>query len=373
MNPEEVKNRYSRQLALPGFDATSQQKLEEAKVAVVGCGGLGCPVLLYLAAAGVGHFILVDQDVVQLSNLHRQILYNENDIGKNKTELAAQKLHQLNSHVQTETYTAKLTSANALRVLQFADIIVDCCDNFPTRYLLNDVAVKLAKPLVQAAIHRFEGQVSVFNSTSGINYRDAYPTPPNPDSILDCASGGVLGTIAGIIGTVQANEVLKQIIGMQETLDGKIFHFDARTNSSSIFQLKKNPNNTARTDNKENIELIDYEQFCSAEKTTITTQMINEINVQELKMMMENKEDFQLIDVREQDEFDDANLSATLIAMSTIPDHVNKIERDKKVVIHCKSGARSANVIAWLQTEHGFGNLFNLKGGIMAWHQEFGK
>lgn len=369
----EERERYSRHLALPGFDEAAQLKLKQAKVAVIGCGGLGCPVLQYLTAAGVGHFILVDHDVVSLSNLQRQVLFAESDIGRNKTEVVAERMQALNNAVQTETYTAKLTSANALRVLQFADIIADCTDNFPTRYLLNDVAVKLNVPLVQAAIYRFEGQVSVFNHKADINYRDVYPVPPSPDSIPDCATGGVLGTLAGIIGSIQANEIIKVITGIEEVLDGKIFHYDARTNESHVFQLKKNENNSVRSANRDAVQLIDYEQFCNSEQTTITTKMINEISVQELKTLMDNKEHFQFIDVRESSEFNEANLGAELIPMNTIPDHVNEIARDKKVIIHCKAGTRSGNVIAWLQAEHGYTNLLNLKGGIMAWHHAFGK
>jgi adenylyltransferase/sulfurtransferase len=363
------QERYGRQLVLPNFDHAAQLRLMQAKVAVVGCGGLGCPVLQYLCGAGVGHFILVDHDVVNVSNLHRQILFTESDIGKNKTEVAVQRMLAMNGLVQTETYTAKLTSANAIRVLQFADVIVDCSDNFPTRYLLNDVAVKLNKPLVHGAIYRYEGQVGVFNYKSEINYRDLFAEPPAPELVPDCATGGVLGTLAGVIGSIQANEVIKLITGIGEVLDGKIFLFDGFQNTSSVFHLKKNDANTIRPANATNIHLIDYEKFCKTLPPNDGATMIKEITVEELKMMLNHEEDIQLIDVREPFEFDEFNIGGQLIPMSEIPDHVNSISKDKKVVVHCKAGVRSANVIAWLQAEHGFNNLYNLKGGVIAWKQ----
>ncbi len=363
------QERYGRQLVLPNFDHAAQLKLFQAKVAVVGCGGLGSPVLQYLCGAGVGHFILVDHDVVNVSNLHRQVLFTEGDVGKNKTEVAVQRMLAMNSIVQTETYTAKITSSNAIRVLQFADVVVDCSDNFPTRYLLNDVAVKLNKPLVHGAIYRYEGQVGVFNYKSEINYRDLFPEPPAPELVPDCATGGVLGTIAGVIGSIQANEVIKLITGIGEVLDGKIFLFEGFQNSSSIFHLKKNESNSIRPTNAANIQLIDYEKFCKTLPPNDRATMIKEITVEDLKMMLDQQDDFQLIDVREPFEFEEFNIGGQLIPMNEIPDNVNSIATDKKVVIHCKAGVRSANVIAWLQAEHGYTNLYNLKGGVLAWKQ----
>jgi molybdopterin/thiamine biosynthesis adenylyltransferase/rhodanese-related sulfurtransferase len=363
-------HRYSRHLALPGFTQVHQQRLFDSEVAIVGCGGLGTPVALYLAAAGVGSIKLIDHDTVSLSNLQRQVIYTEADIGQSKVAVMAKRLLERNSACKVEVCKEAINSANAMGILKDADVILDCCDNFSTRYLLCDVSLKLKIPVVYGAIHQFEGQVAVFNAKRDINYRDMHILPPNPGSVENCELGGVLGTLAGIIGSMQASEALKLLTEIGEILDGKLCYFDAISNRTHLFEITPNPNNYHRKENADKIELIDYDLFCGTEKTKLNN--MNEISVQELKSMMDSQDDFQLIDVREPFEFDEINLGALLIPMNRIPDRVIEISRDKKVVVHCKAGSRSANVIQYLETQHGYTNLSNLRGGIMAWQQAFG-
>jgi adenylyltransferase/sulfurtransferase len=346
---------------LPDFDESSQLKLKQAKVTVVGAGGLGSPTLLYLAAAGVGSIQIIDEDVVNVSNLQRQILFSTDDIGKNKAEVAAQKLKKLNSNVQLSVKPVRINSANALELLEDSDIVVDCTDNFPTRYLLNDACQLLNKVWVYGSIFRYEGQVSVFNFKNGIDYRDLYPQPPKPGSVPDCEQGGVLGSLAGIIGSIQANEVIKLITGIGEPLIGRLLIFDSASMETSIISIPNRPQ-------KEKIKnLIDYDEYCGLTKSNKT---MKEVTVQELKKLIDSKADFQLIDVREPHEFDICNLEGELIPQAEIPHNVDKISKTKQVIIHCRSGARSGNMVQWLEKNHGFTNLYNLKGGIKAWATE---
>jgi adenylyltransferase/sulfurtransferase len=360
-SPEE-SIRYSRHFVLPGFGKHGQEKLKAGRVLVVGAGGLGAPVLYYLAAAGVGKIGIVDADTINLSNLQRQILYATRDIGKGKAMTAAGRLRNLNPDIFVESIVVQIDSSNAIDIIKDYDIVVDATDNFPTRYLLNDTAVLTGKTLVYGSIFRYEGQVAVFNHQGGPNYRDLYPVPPVPGSVPDCEEGGVLGVLAGIIGCYQANEVIKLLSGSdkKDTLAGKLLIVDSQTSETTIINV---PDRNAKAGIK---NLIDYDEFCGLRKNNTSSDM-KEVTVQELKKLMDEKADFQLIDVREPHEADIAEIGGLLIPQGDIPSNVDKISRDKQVIIHCRSGARSGNMVKWLEANHGFTNLYNLKGGILAW------
>ena len=367
LNSKEL-SRYARHIAIPEFGIEGQQKLKAAKVLVIGAGGLGSPVLLYLAAAGVGTIGIVDFDVVEDTNLQRQVLYTVEDIGQSKAVTAKKKLLALNPHITINVYNTPFTKDNALDIIKDYDIVADGTDNFPTRYLTNDACVLTGKVNVYASIFRFEGQVSVFNyldknGERGPNYRDLFPQPPPPGMVPSCAEGGVLGVLPGIIGSLQANEVIKIITGVGEPLAGRLFLFDAASFTTRTLKVKKKPNTNIT-------ELINYEQFCGIVPQEKKLDMVKEITVQELKKWQEEKKDFQLVDVRKPYEWDIANLEAELIVLDTLPQQVEKIKKDVPVVVHCRSGARSANAIRFLQEQHGYTNLYNLKGGILAWAKE---
>lgn len=353
--------RYQRHLTLPQFGKAGQEKLKASKVLVVGSGGLGSPVLLYLAAAGVGTLGIVDFDHVDETNLQRQVLFQQNDIGKSKARIAAEKLKALNPYIDVEVHETRLTSENALELLENYDLIIDGTDNFPTRYLVNDACTMLDKPFVYGSIFRFEGQVAVFNYQNGPTYRDLYPEPPEPESVPNCAEGGVIGVLPGIIGSMQANEAIKVLAEIGEPLSGKILIFDALSMQSRIIKINRNKNAPVID------KLIDYEEFCYGPKTTKT---MKEITVQELKSLQESGEDFQLLDVREPHEYDIANLNGELIPMQQVPEAGEKIAKDKKVIVHCRSGARSAQAIQYWETKYGLDNLYNLKGGILEWARQ---
>ena len=357
--------RYNRHIIIPEFGIEAQKKLKAAKVLVIGSGGLGSPLLLYLAAAGVGTLGIVDLDVVDDSNLQRQVLFGVQDIGIPKVEAAKIRLKQLNPHIKIKTYNTQFTSKNALEIIRDYDVVADGTDNFPTRYLVNDASVLAGIPNVYASIFQFEGQVSVFNytdknGTKGPNYRDLYPTPPEPGLIPNCAEGGVLGVLPGIIGSLQANEVIKVITGVGEPLSGRFFVFDALTFETRTLKITKRANST------EIKELIDYEQFCGI---SAIEKPVKEISTLELENWISNGEDFQIIDVRETSEYEQINIGAHLIPLGEVIARNHEIEREKKVVIHCRSGARSAKAIRQLE-EIGFDNLYNLKGGILDIEQE---
>ena len=360
--------RYSRHIIIPEFNIEGQKKLKAAKVLVIGTGGLGSPMLLYLAAAGVGTIGIVDFDVVDDSNLQRQVLYSVKDVGRPKVEAARERILGLNPHINVIAYNEHLSSKNALEIFKDYDVVADGTDNFPTRYLVNDACVLTGIPNVYASIFRFDGQVSVFNYNNGPNYRDLYPEPPPPGLVPSCAEGGVLGVLPGIIGSLQANEVIKVITGIGETLSGRLFAFDALNFSTKIFKIGKDKSNPLNGENPTIKELIDYQQFCGIVLDVIN-EKVKEITVQELKKKMDAKEDFQLIDVREKHEYDFVNLGAELIPLNSVLDNVEKFSRDKQVIIHCKGGVRSAKAIQALE-EKGFTNLYNLKGGIVAYAKE---
>ncbi len=361
--------RYSRHLILPEFNIKGQRKLKSSKVLVVGTGGLGSPVLLYLAAAGIGTIGLLDYDTVDESNLQRQVLFSEADVGKPKVDAAVERLKGLNPFVQYNTHYVQLRSENALDIFKDYDVIVDGTDNFPTRYLVNDACVILGKPNVYGSIFRFEGQVSVFNYTdsegnTGPNYRDLFPAPPPPGLVPGCAEGGVLGVLPGIIGSLQANEVIKVVSGIGETLSGRLFLLDALTFETRTLILHKNPKTPVIKN------LIDYEQFCGLGDEPGIPE-VKEIQAKELKRWMDTqKTDFQLIDVREDFEREISTIGGEWIPGDSIDSALERIPADKKVIFYCRSGIRSADIIDLLQAKYGFDNLYNLKGGINAWAEE---
>ena len=365
--------RYNRHIIIPDFGIEAQRKLKEAKVLVIGSGGLGSPLLLYLAAAGVGTLGIVDFDSVDDSNLQRQVLYGVEDVGSPKTEAAKKRLQSLNPFIKINTYNTRITSANILEILNEYDLVADGTDNFPTRYLVNDAAVLSGKPNVYASIFQFEGQVSVFNFKDangklGPNYRDLYPLPPPPGLVPNCAEAGVLGVLPGIIGSLQGLEVIKVITGIGETLSGRFFTFDALTFETRTFNISRNPSNPLNGENPTIKTLIDYEAFCGLKGDI--EKPLKEISVKELYEWQVRGDDYQLIDVREPHEFEIANIGGELFPLTTITAVADKISREKKVVIHCKMGGRSAKAIRQLQDEFGFDNLYNLKGGIISWIEE---
>lgn len=364
--------RYNRHIIIPEFGLEAQQKLKAAKVLIVGSGGLGSPALLYLAAAGVGTIGIIDFDVVDDSNLQRQILFGVESIGKPKVEAAKARLEALNPHINIILHNTQLTSQNALDILKDYDIVADGTDNFPTRYLVNDATVLLGKPNVYASIFQFEGQVSVFNYTGkdgvpGPNYRDLYPTPPPPGLVPSCAEGGVLGVLPGIIGSLQALEVIKVITGVGEPLVGRFYMFDALNFESRTFNISRRDDNPLNGKNPSITTLIDYEQFCGMKAVE---KPVREISAGELYEWQVKGEPFQLIDVREQHEYDIVNIGGELIPLATVAANADKLSRDTRVVVHCKMGGRSAKAIRELEEKFGFTNLYNLKGGILAYIDE---
>lgn len=370
---KEELERYSRHLIIPEFNIEGQRKLKAARVLVIGTGGLGAPLLQYLSAAGVGTIGIVDFDIVEDSNLQRQVLFTQADIGRPKVEVAKERILSQNPHIKVNTYNTTFTSENALEIASDYDIIADGTDNFPTRYLVNDVSVLLKIPNVYASIFRFEGQVTVFNycdahGKTGPNYRDLFPTPPPPGLVPSCAEGGVIGVLPGILGSLQANEVIKVITGVGDNLSGKLFLFDALNFETRTLKIEKDPENPLTGENPTLTELIDYEQFCGLgiDKKQ-KRENVKEINVETLQAWLEGEEDLQLIDVREPFEYEIANINGLLIPQGDILEHVDKISSNHKVVIHCRSGKRSADVIELLQEKYGFQNLYNLGGGILDW------
>lgn len=364
--------RYNRHIIIPEFGKEGQTRLKKSKVLVVGSGGLGSPLLLYLAAAGVGTIGIIDFDKVEDSNLQRQVLFGTEDIGIPKVDAAKRRLKAINPFINIEVYHQKLTSENALELISKYDVVADGTDNFPTRYLVNDASVLAGKTNVYASIFQFEGQVSVFNflkdGKRGPNYRDLYPSPPPAGLVPSCAEGGVLGVLPGIIGSLQALEVIKVITGVGDTLSGQLYTFDAFSFQSKTFKIKRKDSNPLNGTKPTLTKLIDYEQFCNHGQVE---EKIKEIDVDELYALLANKESFQLIDVREQHEFDLVNINGDHIPIQDITENADKIKKDRKVVIHCKMGGRSAKAIRELEAKYGFDNLFNLKGGIDAYLRKY--
>lgn len=360
------KNRYQKHLLLPKFGEEGQLKLKNAKVLVVGAGGLGCPVLLYLSAAGVGKIGILDADVVDMTNLQRQVLYKIEDIGSPKAITAANRLAKLNDAIEYESFRQHLKPENAETFIKNYDIIVDCTDNFTARYLINDYCVKLQKPFVYGAIHQFEGQISVFNFLDkqgilGPTYRCLFPEQPSELEIPNCATIGVLGVLPGMLGMYQANEVIKMITGMGTVLSGQLLMLDLLENTSQKINIK-------RRKDAEGMIFPGGEKKVHAPDNQIVK---TEISVSELHVKIENQEDFLLLDVRNPFEYDICKLpNSLLIPMSNIPTNIKHIPKDKPVVVYCHHGMRSASVIEYLAQNHGFTNLQNLRGGINAWANE---
>jgi adenylyltransferase/sulfurtransferase len=359
---KEELERYSRHLIIPEFNIEGQRRLKSARVLVVGTGGLGAPLLQYLTAAGVGTIGVVDFDTVDASNLQRQVLFTLDDVGRPKAEAAVARLQRQNPHVRFEVHPVRLTSENALSIIGQYDVVADGTDNFPTRYLVNDACVLTGKVNVYASIFRFEGQVSVFNYRGGPHYRDLFPEPPPPGLVPSCAEGGVLGVLPGIIGSVQASEVIKVVTGVGEPLSGRFFMFDALRFETRILKIGRDKSAKPVT------ELIDYEAFCGVQEPG--QEQVKDITVQELHRWRETGKVFQLIDVREVYEYEIANLGGELIPLGEIAEQVDRIRSDRDVVLICRSGSRSAQAIDLLRQRYGFDNLYNLRGGILAWAGE---
>jgi adenylyltransferase/sulfurtransferase len=369
---DEVK-RYSRHLIMPEVGVDGQEKLKAGSVLCIGAGGLGSPAALYLAAAGVGRVGIVDFDVVDYSNLQRQVIHGTPDVGRSKLASARDRLLALNPHITIDTYETALSSKNALDLFRPYDVILDGTDNFPTRYLTNDACVILGKPNAYGSIFRFEGQASVFATKGGPCYRCLYPEPPPPGLVPSCAEGGVLGVLPGVIGTIQATEAIKLITGIGEPLIGRFLIYDALRMKFRELKLKRDPDCPVCGTNPTVTELIDYEQFCgvapAAPEVAVSSATNNdtETDVKELKRRLDAREDFFLLDVREPNEFQIGRIpGSTLIPLGEVPQRVDEIPRDKEIVVHCKMGGRSARAAAFLR-QKGYKNVKNLKGGILDW------
>jgi adenylyltransferase/sulfurtransferase len=363
--------RYSRHLIMPEVGMEGQLKLKKAKVLCIGTGGLGAPLGLYLAAAGVGRVGLVDFDTVDFTNLQRQVLFGTSDVGRPKITAAADRLRNLNPEIQIDAYETQLTSENALDLFKDYDIIVDGTDNFPTRYLVNDACVILGKPNVYGSIFRFEGQITVFGYPDGPCYRCLYPEPPPPGLVPSCAEGGVLGVLPGIVGTIQAAETLKLIIGKGQPLVGRLLLFDALAMKFRELKLRKNPECPVCGENPTVTKLIDYVEFCGirGEEAPSTVTNIPEITPRDLKTRMDKGDDLYILDVREPHEYDICNLNGHLIPLGELPQRVHELDSSREIVAHCRSGKRSADAVEFLQ-KAGFRKIWNLKGGILAWSDD---
>jgi molybdopterin/thiamine biosynthesis adenylyltransferase/rhodanese-related sulfurtransferase len=363
--------RYSRHLIMPEVGMDGQLKLKQAKVLCIGTGGLGAPLGLYLAAAGVGRIGLVDFDTVDFTNLQRQVLFGTSDVGRPKIAAAADHLRNLNPEIQIDSYETRLTSENALDLFKDYDIIVDGTDNFPTRYLVNDACVLLGKPNVYGSIFRFEGQITIFGAPGGPCYRCLYPEPPPPGLVPSCAEGGVLGVLPGIVGTIQAAETLKLIIGKGEPLIGRLLLFDALAMKFRELKLRKNPECPVCGDHPTVTKLIDYAEFCGirGEEAPAAPTTVPEITPRELKARLDRGDDLYILDVREPHEYQICNIGGHLIPLGDLSRRVNELDSSREIVAHCRSGKRSAEASEFLR-KAGFHKIWNLKGGILAWSDE---
>jgi sulfur-carrier protein adenylyltransferase/sulfurtransferase len=366
LNNDEIL-RYSRHLIMPEVGMEGQQKLKAARVLCIGAGGLGSPLTLYLAAAGVGTLGIVDFDVVDYTNLQRQIIHSTADVGRKKLESATEKLKGINPFLELRTFETKLTSENALELFRDFDIIADGTDNFPTRYLVNDACVLTGKPNVYGSIFRFEGQASVFATEEGPCYRCLYPEPPPPGLVPSCAEGGVLGILPGLVGVIQATEVIKLILGIGQSLIGRLLLVDALGMKFRELKLRKNPDCPACGTHPTVTKLIDYNQFCGirGEEKPVDA-AIPEMQVEELKRRLDAGEDLFVLDVREPHEYQICNLNGYLIPLNELLKRVNELDSSREIVAHCKMGGRSAKAVQFLR-QAGFQKVHNLKGGITAW------
>jgi len=366
-------SRYSRHLILPEVGIEGQQKLKAARVLCVGTGGLGSPLAFYLAAAGIGTLGLVDFDVVDASNLQRQIIHSTKDIGRKKLDSAEEKLLALNPALKVVKHDTMLSSANALEILKDYDVVADGTDNFPTRYLVNDACVLLGKPNAYGSIFRFEGQASVFATKEGPCYRCLYPEPPPPGLVPSCAEGGVLGILPGLVGVIQATEVIKLILGKGAPLIGRLLLVDALSMRFRELKLRKNPECPVCGDNPTVTELIDYEHFCGIVPETKEEKAVKngvpQLSVKEFKQRIDAGENLFLLDVREPYEYQIAQIGGTLIPQNDVPQRLAEIPRDREIVVQCRSGARSQRIAEFLK-QSGYSKVVNLAGGILAWSDE---
>ena len=363
--------RYSRHLIMPEVGMDGQLKLKNSKVLLIGTGGLGAPLGLYLAAAGVGRLGLVDFDVVDVTNLQRQVTFGSSDVGKSKAEAARARLSSLNPDIQIDTFETKLTSDNALELFKDFDIIVDGTDNFPTRYLVNDACILLGKPNVYGSIFRFEGQVTVFGMPDGPCYRCLYPEPPPPGLVPSCAEGGVLGVLPGIVGSIQAMDTIKLILQSGDSLVGRLLLFDALGMKFRELKLRKNPNCPVCGTHPTITKLIDYYQFCGirGEEADAPDLKVPEMLPTELKSRLDKGEDIFILDVREPHEYQICNLKGKLIPLGELPRRVHELDSSREIVAHCRSGKRSAEAVDFLK-KAGFRKIHNLTGGILAWSDQ---
>src|SRR5690348_15883182 len=366
LNNDEIL-RYSRHLIMPEVGMEGQLKIKAAKVLCIGAGGLGSPLALYLGAAGVGTMGVVDFDVVDYTNLQRQIIHSTADVGRKKLDSAAEKLKAINPFLNIRTFETRLSSENALELFRDFDIIADGTDNFPTRYLVNDACVLTGKPNVYGSIFRFEGQASVFATKDGPCYRCLYSEPPPPGLVPSCAEGGVLGILPGLVGIIQATETIKLILGKGDPLIGRLLLVDALGMKFRELKLRKNPECVVCGTHPTVTKLIDYEEFCGlrGQEKPVNTG-VPEISVEELKQRLDAKEDFVILDVREPHEYQICNLNGVLIPLNDLPRRVHELDPSKEMVVHCRSGARSARAVGFLQ-QAGFAKAKNLAGGILAW------
>jgi molybdopterin/thiamine biosynthesis adenylyltransferase/rhodanese-related sulfurtransferase len=370
LDPAEVR-RYSRHLIMPEVGMEGQARLKQSKVLMVGAGGLGSPLGLYLAAAGVGTLGIVEFDEVEESNLHRQVLYGERDRGRPKLEVAVERLGETNPLIDIVPFDCRLDSSNALEILQDFDLVVDGSDNFPTRYLVNDACVLLGKPNVYGSIFRFEGQVSVFWGAQGPCYRCLFPEPPPPGLVPSCAEGGVLGVLPGIIGALQANEAIKLILGIGDSLIGRFVVFDALKMRFREVNLEKNPNCPVCSDNPSQTELVDYEQLCGlVPPEPVSVESAINVSAQETQQKLESESAVQLLDVRTEQEYAICRIEgATLIPLQELPGRLAELDPIQEMIVYCHSGMRSIQAVHFLR-EQGFDRASNMHGGISAWSRE---
>lgn len=355
---------------MPEVGLEGQQKLKQSKVLVIGAGGLGSPAAMYLAAAGVGTMGIADFDVVEHSNLQRQLLHGTNDVGTSKVESAARRMNEINPHVNVRPYRVRLSSENAMEILREYDIIVDGTDNFPTRYLVNDACVLLKKPNVYGSIFRFEGQASVFDATRGPCYRCLYPEPPPPGLVPSCAEGGVFGALPGIIGTIQATETIKLLLGIGEPLIGRLLLFDALKVQLRELKLRKDPACPVCGEHPTITQLIDYEEFCGMKNTPANgEEKLYEITVEQLKRRIESGEEPLLLDVRQPFERNIANIGGTLIPLGELPSRVHELDSSREIIAYCHTGVRSGRAVEFL-LGLGFKKVKNLVGGIDMWSEK---
>ena len=359
--------RYSRHLIMPEVGMEGQLKLKQARVLCIGAGGLGSPLALYLGAAGVGILGIVDFDVVDFTNLQRQVIHGTSDVGRKKLDSAADRLREINPNIEIRKFETRLTSANALELFREFGIITDGTDNFPTRYLVNDACVLTGKPNVYGSIFRFEGQASVFATKEGPCYRCLYPEPPPPGLVPSCAEGGVLGILPGLVGVIQATETIKLILGSGEPLIGRLLLVDALSMRFRELKLRKNPDCLVCGTHPTVTELIDYNQFCGirGEESAPPTSM-TDITVEELKKRLDRGDDLFVLDVREPHEYQICNIGGYLIPLNDLPKRVSELDSSREIVVHCKMGGRSAKAADFLR-QSGFTKVHNLTGGINAW------